>query len=279
MNELELILFRVGHGLSVALIEKPSNYVVLIDLGADIGFTPLKFLSLKRRLRADVLYITHPHADHLVDVATALDSHFAPHAIHAQTDYDWNDVASREKPECRQIIRSYQRLLRELPRGNYSGHGSLTYWCYRPADARRIFGDQKYVNASSLFIIYKWKDFKIAVAGDHESDVMEHFVDTKEFAAAAAGADILIAPHHGHTNGFCGTWCAAVGQPYVTLISVQERDQHLDPRYSNGAFAKGVHVGEKLRQRLTTRLDGNIVVNMYYQEGKPTWSFSTQYSL
>jgi beta-lactamase superfamily II metal-dependent hydrolase len=279
MNELELIVFRVGHGLSVALIEKPANYVVLIDLGADIGFTPLKFLSLKRRLRPDIIYITHPHADHLADVETALDPRFSPDAIHAQTDYDWNDVASREKLECQKIIKDYQRLLARIPFGSYKGSGSLTYWRYTPAEARRIFGDQCYVNASSLFLIYKWMDFKIAIAGDHETDVMKRFVNTKEFTEAAAGAYILVAPHHGHTNGFCQDWISSVGKPYLTMISVQERDQHVDPRYSNGTFAKGVEVDGKPRQRLTTRLDGNILVSMYYDAGKPTWSFTTQYSL
>lgn len=71
MNQLELMVFNVGHGLSVALVERPENYVMLVDLGADSGFTPLKHLSLKLRIKPDVVYITHPHADHLDDVETA----------------------------------------------------------------------------------------------------------------------------------------------------------------------------------------------------------------
>jgi beta-lactamase superfamily II metal-dependent hydrolase len=143
MNELELIVFRVGHGLSVALIEKPTNYVALIDLGTDVRFTPLKYLRLQRHLRPDILYITHPHADHLADVDTALDPNFAPDSIDAQRDYDWNDVASREKPECRQLIRKYQKLLEKAPAGNYSGSASLKYWRYTPSKAKEIFGDAK----------------------------------------------------------------------------------------------------------------------------------------
>ncbi len=34
MDKLELVVFNVGHGLSVALIERPENYVTLVDLGA-----------------------------------------------------------------------------------------------------------------------------------------------------------------------------------------------------------------------------------------------------
>jgi hypothetical protein len=215
----------------------------------------------------------------LADVDTALDPNFAPDSLDAQRDYDWNDVASREKPECRQLIRKYQILQQKLPVGDYRGIGSLKCWRYTPSKAKSIFGDAKYVNASSLFLIYKWQDFKIAIAGDHECNVMENFVKAKQFAQEAQGADIFIAPHHGHANGFCSQWASTVGQPFITLISVQDRDPHVDSRYSNGSFAKGVNVSGTARKTLTTRTDGNIFVRMYYQEGKPVWTFTTQYSL
>ena len=95
MNKLELIVFNVGHGLSVALVERPENYVTLIDLGAETGFTPLKHLSLKMKLKPDIVYITHPHADHIDDVGTALTKDFRPLGIFYQ-DYDWEDVKKRE---------------------------------------------------------------------------------------------------------------------------------------------------------------------------------------
>ncbi len=57
MNKLELILFNVGHGLSVALIEHPENYVTLIDLGSESSFSPLVYLGRERRLRPDILLL------------------------------------------------------------------------------------------------------------------------------------------------------------------------------------------------------------------------------
>ena len=67
MTELELILFNVDHGLSVALIEKPENYLTIIDLGSRSDFSPLSYLLNSRHLRADIMFITHPHADHISD--------------------------------------------------------------------------------------------------------------------------------------------------------------------------------------------------------------------
>jgi len=271
MNELELIVFHVGFGLSVALIERPANYVTLVNLGSSIGFTPLKYLRLKRRLRPDVLYITHPHADHLSDVETALDPTFAPDSICYQS-YDWTDVASREKPDCQWMIEDFKRLIATAPKGQYSGEATLNCWRYTPAQARKDFGDTRYVNASSYFLLYTWKDFKIAIAGDQESAVLDRFIQTSPFAKEAADTDLLVAPHHGHKNGFSQLWPSVLGKPYLTLISVQDRDPHVDTRYSTKDFARGFEINGITRYALTTRKDGNIFVNMRYSSGTPTWS-------
>lgn len=275
MDRLELRVFNVGHGLSVALIERPENYVTLIDLGADAGFTPLKHLSLVLKLKPDVLYITHPHADHLDDVETALDKNFRPLAIYFQ-DYDWDDVKKREKKELAYKVDKFKELINAVPRKGYAGAASLKCWRYTPSDARKQFGDATYVNNSSLFIIYKWRDFKISVPGDLESDGMDGTLSSGEFCADAKGTDILIPAHHGHTNGFPTDWVAKVGKPHISIISVQERDTHVDGRYSKPEFARGVTFGGEKRYRLTTRFDGNIVVSMSYgSDGGAKWSFQS----
>lgn len=140
MNQLELRIFNVGHGLSVALVERPENYVTLIDLGAETGWTPLKYLSLKLKLKPDVLYITHPHADHLDDVETALEQDFRPLGLHYQ-DYDWADVKKREKKEFAYKIDDFLALQKVVPFRNYNGSAELKYWRYTPEDAKKEFGD------------------------------------------------------------------------------------------------------------------------------------------
>jgi len=278
MDMLELILFRVGHGLSLALIEHPANYVTLVDLGADSGFTPLKYLALIRRLRPDVLYVTHPHADHLADVETALQEHFRPDAIYYH-DYDWRDVAAREKPECRWLVTQFQKLIATIPMRRYNGAAELNEWYYPVDIARKHFGDAAYVNASSLFLIYTWKDFKISIASDQESSVAEGYLKTEGFLKEASGTNILIAPHHGHKNGFPCSWPSIIGKPAITLISVQERDPHVHTGYSSAAFASGVPIDGKTRYSLTTRQDGNLFVRMWYENSKPVWSFEQSLSL
>ncbi len=249
MNQLELRVFNVGHGLSVALIERPENYVTLIDLGAETGWTPLKLMKLSLKLYPDVLYITHPHADHLDDVETALEEKFRPAGLFYQ-DYDWEDVKKREKKELAYKVDDFLKLQKKVPFRKYGGNGQLDYWRYTPADAKKNFGEATYVNNSSLFLVYKWKTFKIAVAGDLESD--------------------------GNKNGFPTDWVAKMGKPYVSIISVQERDQSVDSRYRSSEFAKGVPFGGETRYALTTRSDGSILVTMWYgTDGKAKWEFES----
>lgn len=273
MDKLELIVFNVGHGLSVALVERPTQYVTLVDLGAETGFTPLKYLSLKFKLRPDVLYITHPHADHIDDVETALDQNFRPLGLYYQ-DYDWSEVKKRERPELAYKLDAFRELIRLVPRREYAGAGSLRSWSFMPENAKKAFGDASYVNNSSLFIVYKWRDFKISIAGDQESNAMAGLLQSADFVRDASKTDILIPPHHGHRSSFPSDWVSKVGKPHIGIISVQERDPSVDSRYSSTDFARGVNIGGKVRNLLTTRSDGNTFVSMWYgTDGSPVWKF------
>jgi competence protein ComEC len=272
VDKLELILFNVGQGLSVALIEHPEDYVTVVDLGADENFSPLNYLVAARGLRADILYVTHPHDDHLSDIDVASISGRCPDFLHCQ-NYDWEDVVNREKPELSQNLIKYKQFTRTVPRGDYKGSGKVTPWYWTPDNAKTIFGEASYINNSSLFIIYTWKDFKIAIAGDQQTAAMEFLCEYDKFKESARGTDILIAPHHGHSEGYTNKWPTEIGKPYITLISAQSRDTSVSPEYSNESFAKGVEINGKRRYALTTRDDGTIFVNMWYDNGKPTWNF------
>lgn len=275
MDKLELILFNVGQGLSVALIEHPENYITVVDMGSEKSFSPLYYLSAKRKLRADVLYVTHPHGDHISDVEIASTSGYLPDFLHYQ-DYDWEDVAKREKPELRENINKFQNLIQTVPSGEYNGSGGLTAWRWSPDDAKKEFGDTSYINNSSLFLIYTWKDFKIAIAGDHQTAAMERLCGYDKFKESAKGAYILIAPHHGHSEGYTSMWPTEIGKPYITLISAQTRDSSVATGYGKESFAKGCNINGKTRYSLTTRDDGTIFVEMWYNNEKPTWSFKTE---
>jgi hypothetical protein len=209
------------------------------------------------------------------DVATALEEKFRPLGLFYQ-DYDWEDVKKREKKELAYKIDDFLKLQKKVPFRNYGGNGVLNYWRYTPAEAKKHFGDATYINNSSLFLVYKWETFKIAIAGDLESDGMAGVVGTKAVQDDASGTDILVPSHHGHKNGFPTQWVEKMGKPHVSIISVQERDKSVDSRYNSSNFANGVTFGGETRYSLTTRTDGNILATMWYDaKGKATWSFES----
>lgn len=277
MDSLDLRVFNVGQGLSVALIEKPEHYVTLVDLGSNTGFTPLKFMRLKLNLRPDIVYITHPHADHINDVETALDQNFRPLGINYQT-YEWADVKGREQPQLRYKIDKFKELIQLVPHKNYAGNAKLEVFRYTPAEAKKYWGDASYVNNSSYFLVYTWQTFKISIAGDLESNGMKAMVGADNVQTEARGTYILIPSHHAHTNGFPTEWVSRMGKPHVSIISVQSRDPNVDCRYSSPNFAQGVRWDSEQGTcyTLTTRGKGHIVVQMSYgPSGNAQWSFNS----
>lgn len=49
--------------------------------------------------------------------------------------------------------------------------------------------------------------------------------------------------------------------------------------YQSADFNKGVSINGATRYTLTIRQDGTIKIKMYYQDNKPTWSFSLEYQI
>jgi len=247
-------------------------YVTQIDLGSG-DFSPLKYLNKTRGLRPDVLYITHPHADHLSDIPNV--GNYCPDYIQ-YGDYDWDDVASRERGDLQWVIREFRKVIAFVDRKEYAGKADLTWKKWNPEAAKRLFGDSSYVNNSGLIIVYKWIDFKITIMGDLETAAIEKMLDDSNFQSTANKTDILIAPHHGHKQGYTSKWPTIMSKPYVTLISVQNRDTSIVSGYSSSDFAKGVTFQNEKRYSLTTRFDGNIVVTMWYEDDKPIWIYRSE---
>lgn len=272
MNCLQLKVFNVGHGLSVMLKELPENYITLFDLGADSKLSPLKYLH-DRGLVADQIYITHPHGDHISEIDKILNTGYRPKGFYIQ-EYDWDDVASREKEFLREKVRTIKRIKSIIPLGNYSGSASFKFWHYTPNEAIQLFGENKYINNSSIAGIFKWRDFKIAILGDLETDALEYYCKNAQFIYEAQNTNILIAPHHGHNSGFPKLWLQKIGKPNITIASIKESDPHICKEYESSTFNKGVKLNGEQRYCLTTRYDGTITIDMYYQDNSPIWSFN-----
>jgi len=274
LEKLILIVHNVGQGLAVSFIEYPSKYVTHIDLGADVYHSPLGYLSSEYHVYPDIVYITHPHADHLTEVEEVLGllSNNKNVYLHYQ-DYDWESVKEKELPNKRYLIDLFMKLKGQAEYGNYKGDCALDAWRYTPDKAKEIFGEADYINNSSINIVFRWNTFKIYIGGDLGTSALEKTINTNKFSLEAKNTDLYIAPHHGHKQGFSWEWPQNLGKPYLSLISVQDRDSNIAQGYSTPEFAKGWEFNKSTRYMLSTRNDGTIHVNMRYEESNPVWSF------
>ena len=272
MEKLQLKVFNVGHGLSIMFRELPEEYITLIDLGADNQTSPLEYLR-KRKLKADQIFITHPHGDHISEIEKLLIPCYRPNGFNIQ-EYDWDDVVNREQDYLKEKVRTIKKVKAVIPNKSYSGNASFDFWCYKPEVAKENFGESNYINNTSIGGIFTWKHFKIAILGDLETDALNAFCKFDKFVSLAKNTDIFIAPHHGHESGFPELWVEKIGKPYITIASIKESDPHICKKYNSSDFNKGLKINDEMRYCLTTRSDGTITVDMYYSNNEPKWKFS-----
>ena len=272
MNELQLKVFNVGHGLSVMIREIPNNFITLFDLGADANMSPLNYLR-KRELIVNQLYITHPHGDHISEIDKLLYASYQPKRFYIQ-EYDWDDVASREQEHLREKVKILKTIKNTIPNGIDSGFGNFKFWHYTPKLAKEIFGENNYINNSSIAGVYTWRDFKIVILGDLETEALKRYCLFDDFIKIAKNPTIFIAPHHAHNSGFPELWVEKIGKPDITIASIKESDPHICKKYESSDFNNGLTIQGKTRYCLTTRNDGTITVNMYYLNNFPKMLFS-----
>ena len=117
-------------------------------------------------------------------------------------------------------------------------------------------------NCCSFVQHYDHRGTKMLLCGDMEKDGMSLLLNTfAEFRSAVLGVNILLAPHHGHTSGFSTELMNAIGKPDIVIASIMSGDEHVDNRYSDAQWVKGITWPDgSVSRLLTTRSYGAITV-------------------
>jgi len=291
---LQMAVFDVGRGLCVAFIT-PNRYLILVDCGASDDFSPVRLLrqcqtnavlgegklAFTPWANADLAYfmITHPHSDHISDIKT-LHSVLKPSIIIHRPDLDWQRVR-----------KSNQNI---SPLDFYLKNFFWPWDYFHPAVFQPVLGrgmsfqlfclplelvagisstDTDYVNNSSYVSVVKYAGRTIVLTGDITAEGLRWLLAIDpELRAAVSGnivsprVDILVAPHHGHANGFCTEWFGTTGPTrYFNIVSERAArpgeppgQTRVDTRYSQAEFSLGQN--EHSRRMFSTRTDGNILV-------------------
>jgi len=269
---MKVTIFDVEHG-ACAFIRTPGNHTVLIDCGRTDDFSPALYLAQNELnwtwngKSLTKLIITHPHDDHIKDIETV--TALCPPALLHRQRYDWEEVKTAENGDYEKLdaYTDWQATYNGTP-AVWPHYGmSIESFMLSPMEAKR-FGETKYLNNSSIVTVATFQGAtyqeKFLFGGDMETAGWEALLHKSEaFRNAVKDVDFFIVSHHGHLSGSSELLYATMGRrPILNIVSIHHNDEHIDPRYSQEAYAIGTQVDGTDRRMLTTRTDGTITINV-----------------
>ena len=271
---LEITVWDVQHG-SAVYIKTPNNRHIVVDLGDDDNFSPLKTLYSRGVRQLDVAVITHPHRDHLDDI-------FNLQLVPAQTIHTpWHlseaAVLKGNRAGDMPVVQQYLRLRKGCTFPSSASNNMAV-----PANfggvGFQVFGpqscDDANINNHSLVVVASYAGLKVVIPGDNEAPSWKELLNGLAFQAAVRGADVLLAPHHGREAGYCSELFDAMGKPRLVVISDGRFcDTSATDRYSKQAIGWTVYDstgGSKTRKCVTTRSDGHITIKIGWNANDPS---------
>ena len=270
---LTIKIYDVEHG-SCSHIITPNNKHILIDVGSRSDKSIVNHIKntyfRSSTSQIDLLYITHPHEDHIYDLP-ALYSTLHPRAL--QRPNGAFDIIPTQNTELHQKIAKYaNKMNREYnqPLGdgedvsNENWNGGVKFDVIYP---RAEWTTKEDLNTFSSIVIVKYEGYKIVFTGDNPKNILDNMIDIdyQGIRSLVENATFLLAPHHGRTGEYSEKFFKRVN-PYLTLVSdkgIQYNTQNETARLYKG---RGVNFNGETRYVLTTRNDGTITITIGNQE-------------
>lgn len=117
-------------------------------------------------------------------------------------------------------------------------------------------------------LLVEYAGRKILFGGDLETAGWDALIakNPDNFKEKIKGADVFIAPHHGHRSAFSQNLFNIMGKPCINIISKESEEKDVsdvDGRYAHENYSQGVLFDSTtLRRSLTTRNDGSIFITI-----------------
>ncbi len=279
---LEFTFWDVQHG-SACYVKTPNGRHIAIDLGTgsystNQEFSPLLYLKNKYKVnQLDYVVITHPHRDHIDDIANF--DLLSPLVLHCPKHLTRDQIIAGNRKVDTEKVDAYLKI---SDRYNVTIEASSSAHYANPKNwggARITFHSTPGCNATnlnnqSIVTVIEYAGSKIVIPGDNEPESWKALIEDQSFIAAAKGVDILLAPHHGRKSGYCTELFDAIGKPRLTVISDGRFcDTSATGSYGNQSSGWLVHYPDgssEERLCVTTRNDGVIRVRAYIgNDNKP----------
>ena len=268
-GQMILQIWDVQHGACAMLTHEAENGVqgrlAMIDSGdnGQTGWKPSTYI--KRELRRDVLdylFITNADLDHMSDLdnlwkeGIGVSSFYrnrtvSPGALRIIKEA--NGELTNDIERYLALHNDYVHPLSSPFDQNMGGITATTFFNLYPR-----FYD---TNNLSLVVFFKFGPFKVLFPGDLEEDGWLAMLEQPAFRAELADTTVLVASHHGRTNGYCRR-IFDYFEPQMVVVSDKSIVHTTQkPHYQYVASENGVLVSNtnKRRRCLTTRKDGWIL--------------------
>ncbi len=266
-------VFDVAHGSANFLIS-PTGKTELCDLGARSDWSPLDHIYryyIPYGQRLDRIVLTHHHGDHVTDVYNLTPNRMPwmvlrRHLIGRYEEACRNSNSTEGQRNARYFDNLFSGYTGTVASGTHGGNTwgiEMPCWSLSETTADRVAGsDGSMANCCSFVTLYNHQGTKILQCGDMEKDGMSVLLAANsDMQQAVQRTNVLIAPHHGHKSGFSTELMQAIGKPDVVIASVMAGDEHVDSRYSDAQFVRGIPAGDgSVVRLLTTRTYGALTV-------------------
>lgn len=265
---MQVLVWDVDHG-SAVYIKTPTGKHIAIDLGVgDMStgkpFSPLQKLHYGYKVTAlDKLVITHPHRDHIDDIANL--SLLKPKLVRAVRSIPNEYLINGNQGSDTDAIERYKKLLAEYaPSAQGSPLPTVDWGCelqhYHPAYAGAN------LNNYSIVTVVSYAGSKIVIPGDNEAESWKNLLTQPNFVQAIKGTDVFLASHHGRESGYYADLFRYFKPKLVVVSDTNHGSTSVTGSYSSHATGWKVDHGRKgavdenTRYTLTTRKDGNILI-------------------
>jgi competence protein ComEC len=208
-KKLHIVFCNVGQGDAI-YIRTPSGADMLIDGGPDGSVLTCltKHMPMWDK-RIDVVFLSHPHADHATGLIEVMRHYKVSKLYYSTLSYSSPVVDAFEKELHKALI-----PFSATDVGDYYTVSDLSVEILWPPKQKSevIHTDP---NLVSLVQLIKYKDFEFLVTGDVEVEQYENAIKTVQ------DIDVLKVPHQGSKTGL-NTQALARLRPDIAVISVGE---------------------------------------------------------
>lgn len=271
-SSMKIHFYDVEHG-SCCHIITPNGYHMLVDVGSKTNSSIVdhiydKYFGIYGSMLSrtiDVLFITHPHEDHIYDLPNLYRT-LKPKVL-IRPSGAFNIIPTVFTPTHVNIATCANAMNAEYPHNAHATGMPLVATIDGVSFAiivpKAQWTTKSDLNTFSSIIVVQAFGYKFVLTGDNPKSILQIMMleDYCGIRKQVANATVLLAPHHGRTGEFCKEFFECVN-PILTVVSDKSIEHNTQTDTAKLYKGRGANLYNEYRYVLTTRNDGTITFDV-----------------